>query len=272
MRKTTLKIWLGIGTVALMNAGLDVASAAAAEAQKPHAHAHAAGQGGDGGEGGEEGHGDTFADAPAGQALVGRLLMLKGHLMVGRELYEAGRKDDALPHYLHPAEEIYGSIQGELKRRKLAAFSRDLKQLSALVKKKAPAEEVFAKQAEVVAKADKALAAAWGTQPAFVMEVLPRVLAQAADEYKEAFEGARIANVVEYQDARGFVMAAQEYVKANADALKAKDAAAEAKVEEGVNGLAAAFPAAVPPQQPTVTAADFQTGVSKVELLKSSFR
>lgn len=278
MHKRTLKLWMGIGTFALLGAGADAAELhGKGHADHPpiqvaqDAHQHGAGgEGGEGGEGGQEK--DAFSEAPASEALVGRLLMLKGHLSVGKELYAAGRLDDAAPHYLHPAEEIYGLVEGELKKRKLNQFDKDLKALAELVKGKKPAAEVFAKQEAVVAKVDKAIAGADKKAPAFTMGVLPGVLATAADEYKEAFAEGKLVNVVEYQDARGFVTAARGYVSSHARDLSAKDKDAYGKLATNLDAIAKAFPTAVPPQPVVMDAGAVQALVSKVELLKGSFK
>lgn len=279
MHKKTLKLWMGIGTFALLGAGADASElhgkghadhAPLQVAQATHQH----GAGGEGGEGGEGGHeADAFAEAPAGEALVGRLLMLKGHLTIGKELYAAGRFDDAAPHYLHPAEEIYGLVEGELKKRKLNLFDKDLQALADLVKAKKPAADVFAKQEAVIAKVDKAIAGADGNSAAFTMAVVPGVLATAADEYKEAFaDDGKVVNVVEYQDARGFVIAARSYVSSHSKTLSAKDKEAYDKLAAELDALAKAFPTANPPQPIVMDAGNVQALVSKIELLKNSFR
>lgn len=278
MHTKTLKLWMGIGTFALLGAGANAAEVhghgqhapvAVQVAQADHQHA----AGGEGGEGGEAGHEqDIFTDYPAGEALVGRLLMIKGHLIVGQELYRAGRLDDAAPHYLHPTEEIYGLIDAEMKKRKLPGFEADLKALAGLVKQKKPAADVFAKQDAVLAKLEKAMTSADRKAPAFTMAVAPGVLSQAAEEYKEAFTEDKLANPVEYQDARGFVTAARGYVAAHAKGLSAKNADAFKTLSANLDEIAKAFPTAVPPQQAVLDAGAVRALVSKVELMKGSFQ
>src|SRR5690606_4489506 len=38
------------------------------------------------------------------------LELMRGHLLVGGELLDLGLWDEALPHFLHPVEELYGLL------------------------------------------------------------------------------------------------------------------------------------------------------------------
>ena len=164
MTERKIKIWSGLGRYVLAGTGLALASPAAADtprladvpaahagptqlaetakpAEKPHQH--------EGGEGGEQGN---AIDAPPDEAFMLRLLLIKGHLKVGRELVEQTRWNDALPHFLHPAEEIYKSLAPALAERKIAPFDQDLAALAALVKAKKGAAEVIRAQEALLAK------------------------------------------------------------------------------------------------------------------------
>ncbi|MBP2291669.1 hypothetical protein [Azospirillum rugosum] len=280
MHTKTLTLWMGIGTFALLGAGANAAEmhgsmhghghhapVAVQVAQADHQHPAPAGAAAE-----AEPEQDIFTEYPAGEALVGRLLMLKGHLLVGQELYRAGRLDDAAPHYLHPTEEIWGLIEGEIKKRKLPNFQADLKALAGLVKAKKPAAEVFAKQDAVLAKLEKAMKASDQKAPAFAMTVAPGVLSQAAEEYKEAFVDDKLANAVEYQDARGFVTAARAYVSAHAKGLAAKNGEAFKAVTGNMDEIAKAFPTAVPPSPAVLDPNAVRALVTKVEEKKADFQ
>lgn len=287
MTRRRIKIWSGLGTYVMAGAGLALGGPAAAEAPradsalgrpaqiaeapkadeaKPHPHGH------QGGEGGERGAGD---DASPDQAFMLQLLLIRGHLRVGAELVAAGMWNDAMPHYLHPAEEIYKELAPALARRKIAPFEADLAALARLVKAKAGHAAVETAQAALTAKLDAAaatLGAGTLTQPAFVLAVAERLLNAAAGEYGAAVENGRIANPVEYQDSRGFVWAAEAFVQGIAPALKAKDAAALAAVETGFAALKQAWPSAAPPPKALATPAEVQAGVSRIALAMSRLR
>ena len=72
-------------------------------------------QGGEGGEGGEEGGAKGAAKLPADLDFALRIAQMRGHLLVGDELVKQGQWAAALPHFLHPGEELYGPIRGRLK-------------------------------------------------------------------------------------------------------------------------------------------------------------
>lgn len=292
MTERRIKIWSGLGRYVLAGTGLALVPPAAADmprdtppasqlarplqlaetkpADKTHKH-----EGGEeGGEGGERGAAET---APPDEAFLLRLLLIKGHLHVGRELVEQTRWNDALPHYLHPSEEIYKDLAPALGERKIAPFDTDLAALVALVKAKKGAAEILKAQEALVAKLDAAagsIAAETLRKPAFALSVVERLLETAADEYKEALEGGRIANPVEYQDSRGFVWTAEDLVRGMAPALKAKDAEAYAAVEKGFADLKRAWPSVVPGTgaAQAVSEAEVRANISRIALAMSRLR
>src|SRR4051794_31883841 len=139
--KVRSKIWLGLGTVAIAGAAMGaVADARSAGVQGAAHHQHgpasstvlAAQQGGEGGEGGEKG---TAPSTLAPNLKFYRdVSLIRGHLLVGDELVRQERWADALPHFLHPAEEIYGGIKNDLRTYNVRPFEAALKALAQTVK------------------------------------------------------------------------------------------------------------------------------------------
>jgi hypothetical protein len=145
------KIWANLSTVVMMaapaatQAGVPPAEpplAIGTAAEQPtvrlaqhQGHGGAAVKATPGGEGDEGGEGGGTR-LPAGLHLARGIEMIRGHLLVGGELIEAGRWADALPHFLHPEEEIYGSLRDDLKAFNLGPFQTALKSLSQTVKSK----------------------------------------------------------------------------------------------------------------------------------------
>lgn len=245
MSQTKMKLWVSLGASVMVGAS---GMAVAAEPQHAHSAMMQVAQGGEGGEAGHE-HGG-FEALSEDQALVGNLMLLRGHLSVGSELYTAGRADDAVIHYLHPAEEIYNEIAAGLAARGVTGMATDLNALSDAVKAKKPQAEVAALQAKVqaaVAEAQPKLAT-----PALA-EVIAIVLQTAAEEYAVSYEGGTMSNAAEYQDARGFVWTAEAEVKANP---------ALASLADGIADLKAAWPDAVPPKTPVVSVAEVNAKVA----------
>jgi hypothetical protein len=283
------KIWAGLSTAVLVAA--PVASQAAAmphpsqsgieakadesllklaQAHQGHA-APAAASEGEGGEGGEGG-GSTQLEPSI--HLYRGIEMIRGHLLVGNELVEAGRWAEALPHFLHPEEEIYGSLRDDLKTFNIAPFQVALKSLTQTVKAKNKDAYTRARAAldERLAAAETAVRAKETNGLYFTLETAVEVLQQASDEYGEAIVKGRIANVVEYQDARGFVLEVDRIVGAVIQDATAKNADAAKAVKASLDDLKAIFPTVIPPKQPVKDVGEFLSTVSKIELQLGNFR
>ena len=82
------------------------------------------------------GRGRRAAELPADCRFYRDIELIRGHLLVGNELVEAGRWADALPHFLHPEEEIYSGLREGLKTYKVSPFLTALKALTQTVKAK----------------------------------------------------------------------------------------------------------------------------------------
>ena len=132
------RLWIGIGTATL--AGAAVASGAASEDAKKHGgHAETA----------KPGNANMLAAPQAGEAyltdggpkdtrirIYRDIALMRGHLLVGDELIRQDRWDDAIVHFLHPAEELYGVMERYIKLHKVTPFSRELKAQAEAVKAK----------------------------------------------------------------------------------------------------------------------------------------
>lgn len=272
--KTRRTIWIGLGTLA---AGAALSTLAAA--QDDHAgHAHGAppaakpGLGGEGGEGGEGG-GAKVAALPPNLGFYSAIALIRGHLLVGDELVKAGRWSDALPHFLHPTEEIYGGIKGNLRNYQTPPFENALKSLAQTVKAKraeayGPALTLVR---EHLAAADVGIRKVEPNMARFTIETALEVLKQAGEEYGESIEDGHFVKAVEYQDARGFVWEADRMIESVAEALKAKDAEAFTSVEADMRQLKAAWPDAIPPAAPVKDHAGVLGDIARVELHAGRF-
>jgi hypothetical protein len=217
-------------------------------------------------EGGEDA---AIANLPPDLGFSVRLALLRGHLGVGDELVKQGQWNAALPHFLHPTEEIYELIKGKLAEYKVEPFDAALKTLADTVKaKKGGADYAKALKpiSEALAMADAALKAKQQDWDGFVAESAIESIKAATSEYKEAIENGRIAKPVEYQDARGFIWQADRMIESVAPALQKKDAASFKQVRAGFAQLKKAFPAAMPPRKPVIDHAAVLGLVSRIEL------
>ena len=283
--KTRTRIWLGVGAFVIAGANpsaaegpvldplakagsvSDRALTRALQSPMQVAAAKKHKQGGEGGEGGEEG-GAKAAKLPPDLDFALKIAQMRGHLLVGDELVKDGQWAAALPHFLHPSEEIYGRIRGRLKDYNAPQFASALKLLATAVKSK--------KSGDDYAKAWKTVEDALGAADAgvkakqqgdgFVVESALELLKSATGEYQEAIVKGRIAKPVEYQDARGFVWQSEKMIEAVAPALDKKDADALRQVRAGYAELKKAWPAAMPPQKPVKDYAAVLSDVSRIEL------
>src|SRR6516225_1209509 len=132
--KTKSKIWLGVGAFAVVGAvgaggtlaetgpGASALATPATDTAIPwigpgrivvaqHAGHEQPDPSKEAGEGNET---KNFGNLPPALAFAVRIALLRGHLLVGDELIKQQQWNAALPHFLHPTEEIYGDIKGEL--------------------------------------------------------------------------------------------------------------------------------------------------------------
>jgi hypothetical protein len=228
-----------------------------------------------GGEGeGGEGEGGAAASLPAPIRFYRDIGLIRGHLLIGNELVEAGRWAEALPHILQPTEEIYPGMRDDLKSFGVAPFQTALKALAQTVKAKN--KEAYGRARATLAErldaAENAVRSKESDVPSFTLETVMEMLQTASDEYEEAIEKGRIANVVEYQDARGFVFEADRLVSAQADTLAARNQNAMKAIRASLDDLKAIFPAPMPPKQPVKDVGGFLSDVSKIELQLGNLR
>jgi hypothetical protein len=287
------KIWMGLSTAvlaaspALVNAapgtalptkpGIETASRSGPQMAQHKGHGAKTGKAvmSAGGEGeGGEGEGGGGAELPAALSFYRDVGLIRGHLLIGGELIEAGRWAEALPHFLHPEEEIYAGMRPNLKTFNVAPFQTALKALTQTVKAKNKEAYTRARAAldERLATAEAGVRGKEADVPAFTLETVMEILQTAADEYEEAVKGNRIANIVEYQDARGFVHEADRLVSAQADALSAKNPDAVKTIRASLADLKTIFPTPMPPKQAVKDHAQFLSDLSRIELQVGSLR
>ncbi|HMJ32255.1 MAG TPA: hypothetical protein VK512_26380 [Xanthobacteraceae bacterium] len=283
--KEKTKIWLGVGAFVLAGTGATgavsplatetVSGESGLSAQSPDTAmlpatspgvviAQHAGH--DAGEGGES---QGLANLPPDLAFAARVTLLRGHLLVGDELVRQQQWNAALPHFLHPTEEIYGDIRDQLAGYRVPPFDGSLKALSDVVKaKKGGAEYTKALKAvhDALGAADAGMKAKQSDWPGFVVEAAVEALKAATGEYQQAVVGGKIAKPVEYQDARGFILQADRMIESVAPDLQRKDSAALDQVRAGLAELKKAFPSPMPPRTPVKDYGGVLADVSRIEL------
>jgi hypothetical protein len=289
MKKKT-KIWLGVGAFVVAGGSTAIPSWSAADAralpdftdaayrcaptQANYVLAQAmsrdaakpAAEGGEGGEGGGEG---GASNLPPDLAFARTIALIRGHLLVGDELISQKQWVAAYPHFMHPTEELYDLIKDTVKDYNTPPFDKALKSLSQAVKTKNAKQYATSLKAvqKALAAADAGLkpkqAATWDS---FTFATALEAMKVATGEYTAAFKDGKLANPVEYQDARGFIFHADKMIAAVAPGLQKKDAAALKIVRDDIADLKLAFPTAMPPKAAVKDAATVQSTVSRIEL------
>ncbi len=218
---------------------------------------------------GEGGEAAAIANLPPDLAFGVRIALLRGHLLVGDELVKQQQWNAALPHFLHPTEEIYGDIKERLAEYKAPPFDAALKALADAVKgKKGGADyaKAFKPVNDALAAAEAGMKGKQADWPGFVTEAAVEAAKTAANEYDGAIVGGRIAKPVEYQDARGFIWQADRMIESVAADLQKKDADALKQVRAGFAELKKIFPTATPPRTPVKDHAAMLAIVARIEL------
>jgi hypothetical protein len=285
--KTSTKIWLGVGAFVVAGSGAVSTQAtpvnhARALAERlpldaraqvaPHTDTsaivlaqHMQHKSGEAGEGGEKG----AAKLPPNLAFGLHIAQLRGHLLVGDQLVNEKQWNAALPHFLHPTEEIYGEIRGSLKEYGVPPFSAALKVLADAVKRKkggADYAKALAAVQEALVKADTGMKGKNANWASFTVETALELIKSAGGEYEEAIVKGRIGKPVEYQDARGFIWEAAVLVESVAGELDKTNADALKQTRAQLAALKAVFPTAMPPKQPLKSHADVLALIAQVEL------
>ena len=275
MAKLTRKLWIGIGAATIAGASLGSGATAQQPPHKGHTPPPAAGN-----------EKATSTPDQGGEAYLTDggprdtrirfyrdIALTRGHILVGSQLIELGLWDEALPHFLHPTEELYGVMEKYIKLHNIRPFRHELQALAQAVKAKR--KGAYDQAAKVV---DQRLEAALAVARRFMTPLLgftaksaAEVLKVALSEYESSIEDGHFAKPVEYQDSRGFVWQAERMLEGAAAELKKADPAAFARIRSALAELKTAWPAPMPPEKPIVEPGKMSALISDIELHASRY-
>ncbi|NJR49121.1 MAG: helix-hairpin-helix domain-containing protein [Leptolyngbyaceae cyanobacterium CSU_1_3] len=198
-----------------------------------------------------------------------KLGLMKGHLIVAKELLDLQQPDQAEPHIGHPVEEIYADVEDQLNERGIKEFKTPLIALQDLVKAGAKdgtkVGNEFKTSMQAVEGAIAALPENQRTSPAFVLQVINGLLDTANSEYGAAIADGKISQEIEYQDSRGFVIYANDLYKGIASQMAKDSPDADKTITTTMTELAKAWPSVVPPAAPVKTVDEVSALVKTVE-------
>jgi len=276
MAKLTRKLWVGIGVATLAGAA-SMPREASAQATSHGDHGKtppAQNEGAATAKPGEGGEAYLTDGGPKDTRIrfYRDIELMRGHLLVGQQLIDMDLWDEALPHFLHPGEELYGLMEKYIKLHNMQPFGRELQALAQTVKarRKGAYEQALKPVQQRIGAALRVAKRFMRPERTFAVQSAVEVLRVAQSEYEGAIENGVFTKPVEYQDSRGFVWRAERVIEEAAKAgPQPLDAESLAKVRAAFASLKAAWPAPLPPDKPLLDGGRMSALISQIELYTS---
>ena len=203
-----------------------------------------------------------------------QLALIHGHLLIGNDLVQEDRWDEALPHFLRPMEEIYPQIVPYLKTQSIPSFDAQLKTLAQSVKARKK-EAYDAARLFVQIRMDRALDSArkfMTPMNPFTLKTIAEVLKVAQSEYAAAVEDGKIGKIVAYQDGRGFVYYAHQMFETIAPELETADRRSVDDMRWAFVELKTAWPRPMPPENAAMTVQAVAGRIGRIEELAAKLQ
>jgi hypothetical protein len=141
---------------------------------------------------------------------VTKMALIQGHLWVAAQLVEAGEMDLGAKHAKHPAQEVYQELLPFFRQIGSAGFADELDAMSQQFHSANKAD--FPTSYLRVMAVINGIVADQGLDDAAKLRVARALIAQADIEYRAGVVDDEIADLQEYQDARGFLQIAETFV------------------------------------------------------------
>ncbi len=199
---------------------------------------------------------------------ISKLGLMKGHMLVAKELLDQQQPKQAEPHIGHPVEEIYVDVEDQLNERNVKEFKTTLISLQDLVKsqpKNANVKTDFTNSMQAVDGAIATLPETQRSSPQFVLQVINELLDAANSEYGAAIANGKVAAAIEYQDSRGFVTYANDLYQGISSQMAKANPEAHKAIESSMSELTKAWPAVTPPAKPVKTPEQVSQLVKTIE-------
>ena len=199
-----------------------------------------------------------------------KLGLMKGHLLVAKELLDLQQPKQAEPHIGHPVEEIYADVEDQLTERNVKEFKTALINLQDLVKAgakdTAKVNSEFKGSMQAIDNAIATLPAAQRQASHFVLQVVNGLLDTANSEYSAAIANGKIAQAIEYQDSRGFVTYANELYSGVAAQVEKQTPETHQAIQQTMAELTKVWPAPIPPAAAVKTPTQVSQLIKTVEM------
>ena len=152
----------------------------------------------------------TNHETVEGIVYVTKMALIQGHLWVAAQLVEAGEMDLGAKHAKHPAQEVYQELLPFFHRIGSSGFADELDTMSRQFHN--PRQANFHASYQRVMTVIDDITAAQDLDDAAKFWVARTLIEQAAVEYRAGVVEGEIADLQEYQDARGFLQIAEKFV------------------------------------------------------------
>lgn len=227
------------------------------------------------GEGEGEGLAPEVDPATDDVAYLTQLGLMRGHLLVGLELYRKGHIEHARTHMKHPKSELYAELVPAFEARGSSGFGEQLSALTAAVESDDSAPEtVEGAYSDVLAGIAAAEATVGEVTPVEQLQVVVNLLRTAAEEYGIGVVDGKVVNGHEYQDAFGFTQTAEAMVNNIDPGDDAELAAGLKTIDAHIQELfdAGAWPAVMPPDTLDVDASLLFGNAARIEIVVLGLR
>lgn len=193
-----------------------------------------------------EGGGVTETDLKTNDvAFLSRLGLIRGHLLVGYQLYRKGETEMAITHMKHPRDELYAGLVPAIEHRGGKRFDEALSNLADSVINEASQKEVKAAY-QALEKGIKATEAVVKADLKTSLQSIKELTRTAADEYAIGVVDGELVNVHEYQDAYGFTQIAKRRLRELPETTRNQSPEAIKQTATILNDIADLWPTIAP--------------------------
>lgn len=202
-----------------------------------------------------------------------KLGLMKGHLLVAKELLDQGKPEQAEPHIGHPVEEIYLDVEEQLEERKVPEFKTTLIGLQELLKSKPNDPKIATQFQSSMVAVDNAIGKLPETQlksPEFILKAINGLLDSANSEYQAAISNGKITAAIEYQDSRGFVIYSDSLYSSIPKSTAKESTDTQSAIADTMSKLKKAWPSAEPPATPVLTPEEVSQLIKTIEQKSST--
>jgi hypothetical protein len=213
-----------------------------------------------------EGGGVTEIDLKTSDvAFLSRLGLIRGHLLVGYELYRQGQVDMAITHMKHPRDELYAGLVPAIEHRGGKRFDEALSALADKVISRASQAEVD-KAYQDLETGIKAAESVVSPDLKNTLHSIKELIRTAGEEYALGVENGKIVNLHEYQDAYGFTEIAKRRLHELSDKAQKQSPKTIEKVQGYLAELADLWPSVAPEGDVNGDASRLYAAAARIEI------